>query len=84
MDQARMAFGAFDSDGNGLLSEREHENRSPKMAVAGFLTKHADAIDSNGDARITAREFADELREAFRQVDHDQDGAVSTRRATSR
>jgi arylsulfatase A-like enzyme len=84
MDQARMAFGAFDSDGDGLLSEREHENRSPKMAVAGFLTTHADVIDSNGDTRITAREFADELREAFRQVDHDQDGAVSTRDATSR
>jgi hypothetical protein len=54
------------------------------MAVAGFLTTHADVIDSNGDTRITAREFADELREAFRQVDHDQDGAVSTRDATSR
>lgn len=83
MDQARVAFGAFDSDGNGLLSEREHENRSPKMAVAGFLTKHVDAIDSNGDARITAREFADELREAFRQVDHNRDGAVSTGEASS-
>ena len=53
------------------------------MAVAGFLTKHVDAIDSNGDARITAREFADELREAFRQVDHNRDGAVSTGEASS-
>jgi hypothetical protein len=84
MDQARMAFGAFDSDGDGLLSDREHENRSPKMAVAGFLTTHADVIDSNGDTRITAREFADELRDAFRQVDHNRDGAVSTGEATSR
>ena len=84
MDQARMAFGAFDSDGDGLLSEGEHENRAPRMAITGFLTTHADVIDSNGDTRITARGFADELREAFRQADHNRDGAISTGAATSR
>jgi Ca2+-binding EF-hand superfamily protein len=69
---------------DGALSRAEAEQRSPRLA------RHFDAIDANGDGRITALEIrawrkgrrgADRGRgrfdELFRRADADGDGALS-------
>lgn len=77
LNQARMAFGAFDADGNGVLSAPEYTGKSPKMAVAGFLTSQAKLIDKNGDSIITAQEYAGALRSAFAKADSNKDEVIS-------
>ncbi len=77
MDQARLAFRAFDVDGNGILSDSEYQGSSPEMAVAGFLTSSLEIVDANSDSIITAQEFAEALRRAFDESDRDQSGSIS-------
>jgi arylsulfatase A-like enzyme len=77
LSQGRVAFGAFDADGNGALSAPEYTGKTPKMAVAGFLTSRTVTIDANRDDIITAHEFANELKKVFSQSDTNKDGVVS-------
>jgi len=58
MNQARLAFGAFDTNADGVLKREEYAGRQPKSPVAAYLTGNAEAIDSDGNHWISAGEFA--------------------------
>lgn len=77
MNQARMAFGAFDRDANGVLNQNEYAGRQPKSPVAAYLITNVAGIDSDANASLTASEFATALGRIFTAADQNRDDKVS-------
>lgn len=78
MNQARMAFLAFDADGNGVIAREEYEGNEPRQAVAEYLTTKTDGIDADSNGLITATEFAASLKKQFQALDRNGDSRIDT------
>lgn len=71
MDQARTAFGAFDTNGDGVVKPGEYAGRQPKSPVAAYLTGNVESIDADGNRWISAGEFAAALTKELAAVEKD-------------
>ncbi|MGB0241723.1 MAG: sulfatase-like hydrolase/transferase [Verrucomicrobiales bacterium] len=76
MNQARMAFLAFDADGNGVVAREEYIGNQPRQAVAGYLIEETAGIDADANGLLTAKEFAGALREQFQALDKNGDSRI--------
>ncbi|MBL9155532.1 MAG: sulfatase-like hydrolase/transferase [Verrucomicrobiales bacterium] len=77
MNQARLAFGAFDSNADGVLKREEYAGRQPKSPMAAYLTGKVAGIDADGNGLLTANEFAAALTKELAAADRDGDGKAA-------
>jgi len=77
MNHARTSFFSFDADQNGFLSPNEYQGKTPQAGLAALLVAQSGKFDTNADTYITAVEFAQVLKDAFTELDTNQDGNLS-------
>lgn len=93
MNHFKEAFGLFDKSGTGVISARELGNLMKSLGqtpTEAELRDLVNEIDINGDGEIDFEEFVtlmarqvtehdaeDELREAFKIFDSNEDGFIS-------
>ncbi|MDP6930675.1 MAG: metallophosphoesterase, partial [Planctomycetota bacterium] len=81
LDQANKTIASYDRDGNGKISSAELESggREARLAMAGFVRKHAGELDDNGNGLLEAAEILAHAGRMFGRADGNGDGVVTAK-----
>lgn len=76
--EAEKAFGGYDIDKDGVLSERElNAKENVRSAMGGFFRGHAKELDRDNDGSLTRNEAVDNATKMFEKIDSNADGKIT-------
>lgn len=75
--EGRLAFAAYDSNQDGLVSLTElSAGRPVRSAMGGFLREHSKELDRNDDGTLSQEEILQNAGRMFAKADTDGDGRI--------
>ena len=76
--EAENAFGGYDGNDDGTLSETElNAKGNVRSAMGGFIRGHAKELDRDGDGVLSRKEVVDNATKMFGHIDSDGDGKIT-------
>jgi arylsulfatase A-like enzyme len=76
--EAENAFGGYDGNDDGTLSETElNAKGNVRSAMGGFIRGHAKELDRDGDGVLSRKEVVDNAMKMFGHIDSDADGKIT-------
>lgn len=76
--EASKAFAGYDTNSDGKLSASElSSGERSRSAMGGFLQRHSNEIDRDGDGMLTRAEVVSNAERMFAAMDTNSDGRIS-------
>jgi arylsulfatase A-like enzyme len=76
--EAEKAFGGYDANKDGELSESELNGKgNVRSAMGGFIRGHAKELDRDNDGVLTRKESIDNATRMFARIDENEDGKIT-------
>ena len=76
--EAEKAFGGYDANNDGELSESELKAKgNVRSAMGGFIRGHAKELDRDEDGVLTRKETVDNATRMFARIDSNGDGKIT-------